>query len=64
MRTKRFTLLLAALALIQSGCSTGFRATGPKGGGVTAGVGVGQQPQQDGYIPPPPPPPPPPEAFR
>ena len=69
MRTTLFTLALTMLTLVQSGCATGFRATGPRGGGVSAGAGVGPAGapvviQENGYFPPPPPSPPPPESFR
>jgi hypothetical protein len=53
--------LLTALILTQSGCATGFRASGPRGGGVSAGAGVGAapapvyvQPAGDPLAPPPP----------
>lgn len=63
MRTKLLALLVVTLSLIQAGCSTSFRATGPKGNGVAAGTGIGQDPfpvVPPDHIPQPPPLPPPP----
>jgi hypothetical protein len=60
MRNTLLALALTALAVTQAGCATGFRASGPHGGGVSAGAGIGaastpvyNQPSVD---PPPPPP--------
>jgi hypothetical protein len=44
MRKVIFALVLTALTLLQMGCATGFRASGPRGGGVSAGAGVGAAP--------------------
>lgn len=41
MRTTLLTLALVVLTLLQAGCATSFRAAGPKGNGVAAGVGLG-----------------------
>jgi hypothetical protein len=39
MRTKLLALIVSVLTL--SGCATGFQVTGPRGGGVAAGAGIG-----------------------
>ena len=41
MNIKLVTLALVAFTVIQSGCATSFRATGPNGGGVAAGHSLG-----------------------
>ena len=41
MRNAILALALIALTLNQTGCATGFRASGPRGGGVSAGAGIG-----------------------
>lgn len=69
MCTKIFALAIVVLTMLQTGCATGFRASGPRGGGVAVGAGVGQPVvpvvvQESSYIPPLPPPPPPSGAFR
>jgi hypothetical protein len=61
MRITICALVLTGLTLAQTGCATGFRASGPRGGRVSAGAGVGTapasvyvQPAGDPLAPPPP----------
>lgn len=59
MRNTVLARVLTALTLAQAGCATGFRASGPRGNGVAAGVGGGTtptpvyvQPSSDPLLPP------------
>jgi hypothetical protein len=66
MRRIILALVLTALTLMRTGCATGFRASEPRGGGVSAGAGIGTTPTpvyvQPSVEPPPLPMPPAPSA--
>jgi hypothetical protein len=44
MRLRIVDVLVAVLTLVEAGCATGFRAGGPRGGGVSAGTAIGNAP--------------------